>query len=682
MDPATSEQDRGPDATPRQPRYPIEEPLQERSQENDEKALELASRALAAWEKRRARNDNGNSDESSPKVGPVRLDSIYGDSRDWPKKGKSLGIKGAVQYSWSNIGFPNDPKLAVQDLEDRTDIDKDDLNITALAQDALDVKNRNAEDIADRGTLHTETDNGRTIELFKLKDRRIAKVIIEGADAKQRGVNYKRLKAAKAFGKILDKEYQIKKPSLNAEHLVASHVLLCRGGQTGGKAADYWKTARNLAQQHIYLDQGLEARLQSHLNDVKTDMAFIRMLETVKKCIKQNAFNPYYQASRDDFAVEKKLFRHIKDVDLIMILDTKGSIIMFQCSDAIRKLFNKSIEKAITTDLENFSTGQAVPTPDMTRHGLHYAQWLIERPDLDFRLPSNDPRLAKSGVYHFGVRFPIGDPDGEGTGTKTGGPCHTRDMRSRLEETCEHDFHKLRFGALGACTEAVSFFFRLLEPEMFAEYITIVEQVLGFSKFQFETRKTQEPFAMRALLINLMTNEHKDSGDWQCGLAALTAFGSFEGGDLLLGDLGLQIEAPPGCVQLIRGRELRHSISKYSGRRFVVVHTNHEAVRRWARRRMGLPITDIGTTPLDSCLEKNQEDYVPEDSYVESSREMFPERYVTTSDEGSVDSEASVPKISRSRPKSEKRLKTASSSDASAEKSEDGSHDNCSKRRV
>lgn len=372
--------------------------------------------------------------------------------------------------------------------------------------------------------------------------------------------------------------------------------------------------------------------------------------------------------------MEKKLFLHLKDADLVMILDSKSNVIMFQCSDSIRQLFNRTMDEAITRDLEVFSTQQAVPAPDMTRHGLHYAQWLVERPDLDFRLPNNDPRAAKSGVYHFGCRFPIGDPDGEGKGTKTGGPCPTKDMRQRLEGICENDFHKLRFGALGACTEAVSFFFRLLEPEMFAEYIAIVEQVRNFNKFiHFETRKIQEPFAMRALLVNLMTNEHKDHGDWQCGLAGLTISGSFQGGDLLLRDLGIQIECRPGSVQLLRGHELRHSITKYSGRRFVVVHTNHEAVRRWARRQLGLPITDIGTTPVDSCLEKNQEDFVPEDSYVESSYELFPERYIHTSDEGSPDSEASLPKVSRPRAKSDNKVTTDCSSDASAEKSEDNS---------
>lgn len=284
--------------SPRPPRYPIEEPLQERCQQNDEKALLLASRALEARKRKRARSDNGSVFEPSPNAQPVRLESVYGDSRDWPKSAKTLGIKGAIQYSWSNIGFPNDPELSVQDLEDMADIDKDNLNTMALAQDILDVKNKNAGNIADEGTLRTETDTGRTIELFELKGRRIAKVVIEGVDARQRGVDYKKLKTAKTFESIVDREYQIKKPSLETEHRVMAYVLLCRGGQIGGKACDYWKTARNLAQQHIYLDHGLDEIVQSRSGSIKDDEAFSKMLEMVKACVKQNAFNPYYQAQR------------------------------------------------------------------------------------------------------------------------------------------------------------------------------------------------------------------------------------------------------------------------------------------------------------------------------------------------------------------------------------------------
>lgn len=297
MAPETSTQQ---NSIPRVPRYPIEKPLRERCKENDDKALELASRALSAWTRRHTRGDDGNTVEPSPRTPPVRLNSVYGDSRDWPKSAKTLGIKGAVQYSWSNIGFPNDPELAVQDLEDRTHIDEDNLNIRELAQDILDVKNCNAKDIADKDTLRSKVDVDRMTELFGLRGRHVAKVVIEGVDARQRGVDYKKLKTVRAFEKALDKAYRINKPSLETEHRVMTHVLLCRGGQIGGKACDYWKTARNLAQQHIYLDNGLDDRLRNSSENAKEDNAFARMLEMVKQCVKQNAFNPYYQAQRGE----------------------------------------------------------------------------------------------------------------------------------------------------------------------------------------------------------------------------------------------------------------------------------------------------------------------------------------------------------------------------------------------
>lgn len=203
-----------------------------------------------------------------------------------------------MQYSWSNIGFPHDPELSVQDLEEIADIDREDLNIVALAQDVLNIKNKDARDVADKDTLRIEIGAGRTIELFQLNGRRVAKVFIEGVDARQRGVDYKKLKTAKSFEAIVDREYQLKKPSLETEHRVMTHVLLSRGGQIGGKACDYWKTARNLAQQHIYLDRGLDERLRKRQTIFKDEEAFSSMLEIVRKCVQQNAFNPYYQSQR------------------------------------------------------------------------------------------------------------------------------------------------------------------------------------------------------------------------------------------------------------------------------------------------------------------------------------------------------------------------------------------------
>lgn len=121
--------------------------------------------------------------------------------------------------------------------------------------------------------------------------------------------------------------------------------------------------------------------------------------------------------SADEHAVSRRHFYKI-DADIVMILDAKTNIIAFQCSDVFRKLLTKSMERNIAEALEIFSSLQPIPYPDFTRHGLHFVDWLKRQPDLDFRQRENDPRQAKSGVYHWGARFPIGDPNGESKGMK------------------------------------------------------------------------------------------------------------------------------------------------------------------------------------------------------------------------------------------------------------------------
>lgn len=73
-----------------------------------------------------------------------------------------------------------------------------------------------------------------------------------------------------------------------------------------------------------------------------------------------------------------------------------------------------------------FEDVDAIPTPDMTRHGLHYCQWLVERPELDFRNRGNNPRKAKSGVYHYGCRFAVGDHNEEASGDESEASMHVK----------------------------------------------------------------------------------------------------------------------------------------------------------------------------------------------------------------------------------------------------------------
>ncbi|KAH9999724.1 hypothetical protein F4779DRAFT_635797, partial [Xylariaceae sp. FL0662B] len=451
-------------------------------------------------------------------------------------------------------------------------------------------------------------------------------------------------------------------------------VLLSQAGQVGGRTCDYWNKARELAQQQLYLHSELEKKVQKRMqvkeNIAENDIAFGQMLNIVEKVIMGKAHNPYHQAQRDQYAVSAGIFHRIKNVDVVMVLDKSDNVIVFQLANAFRELFTKgkNIEKEIARSIETFSSLQPLPIPDMTRHGLHWINWLAEHPEFDFRNPSNDPYLAKSGVYHFGGHCEIGDPNGK----KGVGPTKDSATRHGGAKQVLQELPKFRYSALGACTEVISFLFDLVDPDLLAEYKAIAEQASQLGYIPFQTRQQDDPFVLKAVLVNLMTNEHRDDSDCRYGLAGLAPLGDFQGGDLLLRELGLQIESKSGCVQLIRGRELRHSITKWTGRRFVVVSTNHEAVRRWARRRMGLNVNDSVSSRVNSCFDVNQEDVLPEDQVILSEKERNPERHVGLEHSSSeAESEASMMGVKAPRSaKQEKKRTGGDSSDASAEQSE------------
>lgn len=308
---------------PRLPRFPIEEPLGERSLERDTRAIEIAHTALTALEKlrgnRRKRKlsptesklpTNDDKDSQSASF-PVALDSkhdapvhrlqngsAYG-KEIWPKTALELGIRHALQYSWSNIGFPTDNSLAVQQLQDYSHIEHDERSVVALGKDIFDIKNKQAKDIADDGQVTIEVGQGRRIENFTVHGMTVTRVTFDDVDATEKTVNYSKLQASKDFEKSVTGTIgKAAQPSLESEQLVVAHVLLCRGGQIGGRSDKYWQTARDLAQQHMFLRPDIVNELRNKLEAGSEDGAFLTMLSTVKKALGQHCFNPYHQAQR------------------------------------------------------------------------------------------------------------------------------------------------------------------------------------------------------------------------------------------------------------------------------------------------------------------------------------------------------------------------------------------------
>lgn len=319
-----------PHRAPRLPQFPIERPLEQRTSQKDEEALALAQFAVEALQIQRCRRKSrahkvdapahrsentasavtcdknvGADSLRSPRPPKGGLRSDRGDIGRWPKYGRDLGVDGALQFSWSNIGFPNESQLTVKDLKDESTIDREDLNVLELAEDVRAIKEKPAVDIADDGQVEIVTKNQRTIETFQLRGRRVAKVKFEDVDATQKGFDYSQVKAGKAFEKALDEVILQQRPSLELQQRVLAHVLLARGGQIGGRTNDFWKTARNLAQQHIFVSPELAERFQGRLQkggESERDEAYDSMLGIVEKCLAQNAFNPYYQAQRGQYS--------------------------------------------------------------------------------------------------------------------------------------------------------------------------------------------------------------------------------------------------------------------------------------------------------------------------------------------------------------------------------------------
>lgn len=443
------------------PRYPGEKPMPPRTPSNDEAALKMAKLALQAKEKLRKRRqskktgDGGNGgnggddqeqegtqhvdteadqqdtvDDGTVGRDPTSADSQHGDSEpkedssdssipwpdmpfaygdypefrlplksmydgsgEWPKRTDHDGEKS----SWSNIGFPFDLSLVVPNFEDDTHIETEEPSVMELARDVGNIQSKAPEDIAD-GAVERLQEDGRTIDTFKVHGRTICRVKFSDVDAFGDGSPYSLSKVSKSLERKINKELGAQ-PDLQIERWVMAQVLLSMAGQIGGRTDDFWSGARSLAQQQLYVNPELEDEVRRKIEAVEDekDPAFSKMLALVKKGCPRKAHNLYHQAKRNNYATNNGLLYKVRNTDIVLVLDRADNLILFQCSDVFKQLLTKAVQKYVVESFETYSTCTPIPFPDMTRHGLHWIEFLAERPDLDFRNPDNDPRQAKSG---------------------------------------------------------------------------------------------------------------------------------------------------------------------------------------------------------------------------------------------------------------------------------------------
>ena len=68
------------------------------------------------------------------------------------------------------------------------------------------------------------------------------------------------------------------------------------------------------------------------------------------------------------------------------------------------------------------------------------------------------------------------------------------------------------------------------------------------------------------------TDPHKDKHDCKYGFCVIVVFGKFEGGDLVLSEIGIIIEVKCGFIILIRSALLEHFNLKVLKNRFSIVY--------------------------------------------------------------------------------------------------------------
>ncbi|KAI9776692.1 MAG: hypothetical protein M1839_009419 [Geoglossum umbratile] len=226
--------------------------------------------------------------------------------------------------------------------------------------------------------------------------------------------------------------------------------------------------------------------------------------------------------------------------------------------------------KANTTyNLREYARSQPPPAVEDCRH-IHHAWWVEKNPHLQ-------PPDGRCGVLHWGTWPELGKKKGAiwsrdtiKGGTRSNPQDGAYAMRYRMET----------MKSLGPLTKAIDLLFQVVDKCTRNAYHAAFDLLSPGARIHSTENANEELFPLRAILINSLTEEHVDSGDWKGGWAWLGIFGKFTGGDFCLSQLGIRVPMPAGSIVGIRGSLLKHFVAPWEGYRYSVVHFFKESLRQ------------------------------------------------------------------------------------------------------
>lgn len=247
-----------------------------------------------------------------------------------------------------------------------------------------------------------------------------------------------------------------------------------------------------------------------------------------------------------------------------LALDTHFQRLFVLFSDPYSLLYGSNVGKEVHSQVrENVSNYVQVHPPDVPNNQRHseYEQWLIENPKLCFH------RESRCGVFHWGLWEERGHP--------SSGPVITSDTnkvgaRLRIHQ---HDL----FTSFRNISYLKRFLLGAIDKKQ-RDKMQAAIKALPASLKKLWCMSDTECFALRACLVNVLTQPHVDCGDAEW--AMISPFGNFNGGEFCIADLGRRFAFQEGQVAGIRGRRLVHFTRKWIGSRICLVSTMHSSLMR------------------------------------------------------------------------------------------------------
>lgn len=192
---------------------------------------------------------------------------------------------------------------------------------------------------------------------------------------------------------------------------------------------------------------------------------------------------------------------------------------------------------------------EAYPAPIPSQHRRHQGE-------------ENKNSRDAYGVYYFAFWKAVGHPDAN--------PTLSKDILQG-----GHRFNAVLgfLKDITPLTQSISMLFEAVDNPAYEDYSKTYQQWLGSDATALSTIHTcgRACFLGTAVLRNFQVRPHKDSRDPRDGWVGMTCFGDFQGGELVVPELGCKFQYQEGDVVFFRSAVLKHFVTAFEGERSAFV---------------------------------------------------------------------------------------------------------------